>query len=211
MNKNRRASIALIGLLTLLFSNASQSALLSRLGGQAYYHEELGISWLANASLGGFVDWNTANAWAAGLTVAGVGGWRLPDHDVDDDGIIVDCSNPAETACSDNEMGYLYYRQNVRWNDPLPFLGIQNEDYWGIEAFDDPNPSSPSSHWVFNLGQDGSQNQNSDGFRNWAWAVHDGDVGALSAIPLPAAGWLFATALIGLAGFGGRRPVSRSR
>jgi len=202
MNNKRLSSIFLIGLLSVLFSGTSQAALVSRLGGLAYYHEELGISWLTNASQGGFVDWDTANSWASSLSVQGVSGWRLPDHDVNDDGTIVDCSNLLELSCSDNEMGYLYYRENIRWNNPAPILGIQNEDYWGIEPFDG---SSNDDHWVFNLGQDGSQNPNLDTRRNWAWAVHDGDVGDLAVVPIPAAAWLFGTALIGLVGFGKRR------
>ena len=34
-------------------------------------------------------------------------------------------------------------------------------------------------------------------FIGYAWAVHDGDVGA-AVVPLPAAAWLFGTGLLGL-------------
>ncbi|MEE9494088.1 MAG: Calx-beta domain-containing protein [Gammaproteobacteria bacterium] len=45
---------------------------------QAYYDDELDITWLANANVAGQMSWNAANTWAAGLNINGVTGWRLP-------------------------------------------------------------------------------------------------------------------------------------
>jgi len=44
----------------------------------AYYDTVLDITWAANANINGQMNWSTANAWAAGLTLGGVSGWRLP-------------------------------------------------------------------------------------------------------------------------------------
>jgi hypothetical protein len=47
---------------------------------QAYYDDVADLTWLANANAAGStMDWAAANAWAAGLNVNGVTGWRLPD------------------------------------------------------------------------------------------------------------------------------------
>jgi hypothetical protein len=44
----------------------------------AYYDTALDITWAADANINGRMNWSTANAWAAGLTLGGVSGWRLP-------------------------------------------------------------------------------------------------------------------------------------
>ncbi|MEE9491761.1 MAG: hypothetical protein V3W04_00065, partial [Gammaproteobacteria bacterium] len=45
---------------------------------QAYYDEDLDITWLANANVAGEMTWEAANIWAEELDVNGVKGWRLP-------------------------------------------------------------------------------------------------------------------------------------
>ena len=44
----------------------------------AYYDTVLDITWWADADVSGLMNWDTANAWTAGLTLGGVSGWRLP-------------------------------------------------------------------------------------------------------------------------------------
>ena len=44
------------------------AALIERLGGLAYYDDVADITWLTDA-----------NSWAAGLSIAGIDGWRLTD------------------------------------------------------------------------------------------------------------------------------------
>ncbi len=44
----------------------------------AFYDTVLNITWLRNANVNGFQDWETAKLWAGSLTVGGFGGWRLP-------------------------------------------------------------------------------------------------------------------------------------
>ncbi|MCK5092950.1 MAG: VPLPA-CTERM sorting domain-containing protein, partial [Gammaproteobacteria bacterium] len=59
--------------------------------------------------------------------------------------------------------------------------------------------------WYFNT-YDGKQSYNGKSYSYYAWAVHDGDVGA-SVVPVPAAVWLFGSGLIGLVGFARRKKI----
>ena len=48
---------------------------------EAYYDTALDITWLASPTTAeGVKDWASANAWAAGLNVNGITGWRLPTN-----------------------------------------------------------------------------------------------------------------------------------
>jgi hypothetical protein len=70
---------------------SSNAALVSRLGGLAYYDTEADLTWLANANAAigsaydtwipgsGTLNWTAANSWVAELDVAGITGWRLPN------------------------------------------------------------------------------------------------------------------------------------
>jgi len=82
-------------MLSLGMVGSADAALVSRLGGQAYYDTVADLTWLADANyaqtsgydVDGLMSWQAANAWAAQLTVGGVSGWRLPDTiDVGNDG-----------------------------------------------------------------------------------------------------------------------------
>lgn len=63
-------------------SFSANAALVSRLGGLAYYDTEADLTWLADANYAmtsgydadGLMNWANANAWAAGLDVEGVTG-----------------------------------------------------------------------------------------------------------------------------------------
>ena len=44
----------------------------------AYYDTVLDITWAADANINGSDNWDNQVAWAAGLTLGGVSGWRLP-------------------------------------------------------------------------------------------------------------------------------------
>ena len=72
-----------------------------------------------------------------------------------------------------------------------PFSNIQSSTpYWSGSEF---NSSSP---WVFRF-LNGNRNAS-----NYAWAVRSGDV---SAVPVPAAVWLFGSGLTGLIGVARRK------
>jgi len=185
---------------------SANAALVSRLGGQAFYDTELKITWLTNANAGagssfddgsntvdGRMSWANANDWAASLNIGGVS-WRLADMDVNGDGVIVDCSTAGATACLDNEYGYHFYHNGIDSSNPAPFSAVQTVNYWS------QNPSG-SNAWLFDFTfHDGSQFATSKNFKAAAWAVHDGDV-----VPVPAAMWLFGSGLLGLTGIARRK------
>ena len=69
---------ALLLLAGMGLASTAKAALVERLGGQAVYDTDLNITWLADANANHGMTWDQANAWAAGLNVGGVTGWRLP-------------------------------------------------------------------------------------------------------------------------------------
>jgi hypothetical protein len=187
---------------------------------EAYYDTALDITWLADANYAGTVmDWDTANAWADGLTLGGYTDWRLPTT-TDTGASGCDFSNTGGTDCGYNvdtassEMAYMFFTTlgNLSYYDTLgnaaqpgwgltntgPFSNLQSNFYWSATEY---APTSLAWYFYTDFGyQDFSYN--SDSF--YAWAVHTGDVGA-SVVPVPAAAWLFGSGLLGLVG------VSRKR
>ena len=186
-----------------LFSFCADAALLSRLGGLAYYDTELDITWATDANINGQANWFDQQAWVSGLTISGVSGWRLPSVDVNGDDNIVNCSPGGVVGCIDNEMGYLYYEEGISSLAPGPFSNIVSGTL---------SNGASSSYWSSTLNFPGSNSAQIFEFENggngsghtlladyiYAWAVHDGDV---SAVPVPPAIWLFGSGLIGLVGF----------
>ena len=75
-------------------------------------------------------------------------------------------------------------------------VNLQHGVYWFAE-----NP--PIYHpWSFDM-QKGFTVPRVDGYSFYAWAVHDGDIGA-SPVPLPAGIYLFLSGLVGLGLMRGR-------
>ena len=190
---------------------------------EAYYDTTLDITWLADANYAGTtMTWANANAWVASLNPYGSGitGWRLPT--VTDTGTLgCNYSTTGGTDCGYNvnaatgEMAHMFYSTlgNLAYystsgvgNQPGwglsntgPFSNVQSSGYWSATEY----APATSSAWYFSFAsgsQDGYDKYNS----LYAWAVHAGDVGA-SAVPVPAAAWLFGSGLLGLLG------VSRKR
>jgi hypothetical protein len=145
----------------------------------AYFDTALNITWLANWNANGPMTWADANAWAAGLDVHGVTGWRLPSTAASADGSV-------KPDPSSSEMAHMYY---VTWGNtgyPDPGYGLVNTAnfvnvlnstaYWsGTDAAGDPDLA-----WYFYsfLGfQDlGGYTKDSP---LYAVAVRDGDVPVL--------------------------------
>lgn len=174
----------------VFMTSAVQAALVSRLGGQAYYDTELDITWAQNANINGQDTWDGQVSWVSGLTIAGVSGWRLPNMDVDNDGTIVDCASVAEPTCRDNEYGYMYHQNGVSFASPGMFANVQSGStapYWSATKYA-PSPSVVA--WAHNFSNGSSVIQTTTNPDIYAWAVHSGDV-----VPIPAAAWLFGSAL----------------
>lgn len=175
--------------------SSTDAALFDR-GGGLIYDDELDITWLQDANYAatqyaesgglygdadGIMYWDDANAWAEGLSyydsVRGVtyDDWRMP--------ITIE----SDTAA--NEMGHLYYMDGVTSSTPGLFFNMGNDNYWSSELV-----SSPSQAWNFRF-QTGSLLQRGKDSYLFVWAVRPGDV---SAVPVPAAMWLFGSGLLGL-------------
>jgi hypothetical protein len=194
---------------------------------EAYYDTVLNITWLTNANGAGTVNWADANAWAAGLNIDGVTGWRLPETiDIGNDGCNfanagTDCGYNVLT--STGEMASMFYdtlgnlaqfdstgspQSGSGTSNTGPFSNIQtssveNRYYWSATAL----AGNSSTHaWIFDFGVSTTQsaslqsNSNNPGLSSFhAWAVRDGDVAA-AVVPVPAAVWMFGSAL-GLLGW----------
>ena len=216
----------------LFLSTSVNAALIGRLaateGGtdyQAYYDDVANLTWLqdANASVGSAYDsgvfpnvagrmtWANANAWAADLTVNDVGGWRLPDTMLNDP----TCSGGSSTGtdCTGSEMGNLFFNVfGLHAGFPLSqadgqdnlnlFSNISINDYWS--ATQTESTSSRAYTFIVYEGYQGTSDISNTTSADYArgWAVHSGDV---SAVPVPAAVWLFGSGLIGLIGFARRK------
>ncbi len=134
---------------------------------------------------------STDRGYAATTSNGSNGGWR------DDNGIPV------------SELGYMYYVNlaNLGFCDPDvpyctaqsgsglsntgPFNGIKGSSYWTGSAL------SASEVWNFSFYQGRQDKFSTGGGSHFVWVVHSGDVAA-SAVPVPAAAWLFGSGLLGL-------------
>ena len=209
--KKQRLKVAIsAGLISLGMVGSADAALVGRLaatpGGtdyQAYYDDVLDITWAADANINDVDTWQNQNAWAAGLDIGGVTGWRLPTTLQPD----ASCSNQQSGItsfgfnCSGSELGNLFYNTLGNTANSVtstgPFSNVQSTGYWSATQF----ATFTNSAWVFDM-SNGNQVAIDKDFTFYAWAVHSGDV---SAVPVPAAVWLFGSGLLGLAGFARRK------
>ena len=206
-----------VGLISLGLASSANAALVGRLaatpGGtdyQAYYDTEADLTWLADANYArtsgyprtygdGSMIWQVANDWAAQLTVDGVSGWRLPTTLQPD----ASCGNQSGSIsygynCTGSELGDLFYNALGNTAGSLtntgPFSNVQPLAYWSATEL----LSNTYDAWIFNMGNGGYQYyRNKNNFTSIGWAVQSGDV---SAVPVPAAVWLFGSGLLGLIG-----------
>lgn len=190
-------------------------------GFEAYYDTVLNITWLANANYAGTsMNWATAKVWAASLNPYGSGitGWRLPT--TTDTGTTgcnygytgTDCGYNVDMATG--EMAHMFYGTlgnrayystsgvgpQLGWglSNTGPFSNIQYELeaglYWSDTEYSVDTSRALAFSFLYGLqGDDGKHRT------DYAWAVHDGDVGTL-VVPLPAAFWLFGSGVMGLLG-----------
>ena len=213
----------------LILSSSANAALVSRLGGLAYYDTEADLTWLADAnysnttgyatalygfSNNGRLNWADANNWAAALNITGVTGWRLPDTLQPDPSCDQQVFESHGFNCTGSELGNLFYNvlggvagssiADVHNSNYDLFVNIQSDSFNNYWSATDWSVIDEPSDWGayglnFNNGGSGSGDKT---FFEFAWAVHSGDV---SAVPVPAAVWLFGSGLIGLVGFARRK------
>lgn len=199
-----------------LLSCVAEASLIDR-GNGLIYDSDLDMTWLQDANLAktsnfdadGRLSWATAHAWAAQLNVAGFSDWRLP--------ALTGSAFCIGTNCSNSELAHLFYAElggqaEADLTDQHDagyalFGNVQSSVYW----LNDELAIAPGLGlgWGFVTGGGvlgGYQNIYNQGSEFHAWAVHAGDIGAglnggaPANVPLPAAGWLFATGLLGLLG-----------
>ena len=207
---------------------------------EGYYDTLLDITWLANASAGSpSMPWDAANAWAAGLNIDGITGWRLPQNEsvnglsysagislegTSDVGYNISAPGTLYAGSIASEMAHLFYNTlgNLGDCDPAlssgscvsqPGSGLTNTgpftDLVGTRFW---SGSLFSSDYAFTFGfTSGFQDIYSSSFDAfWALAVHDGDVG-MAVVPVPPAVWLLGGGLLGLSGVSSRRKASLER
>jgi hypothetical protein len=178
--------------------------------------ENFGVSGIESGSYIGFMSWNTAEAWIEAMNTAdykGYNNWRLPTT-VDGPCVVwgYDGTTTAGYNITTSEMGYMYYVNlgnkglvatdgtdpQPGWglNNVGPFINLQSYDYWSGTEYS----ANPGLAWdfLFYYGLQGLGVKDPDEY-HYAWAVRDGDV---SAVPIPGAGWLLGSGLIGLVEFG---------
>jgi len=212
-----------IGLFLFATASTANAALTSILGGKAVYDSDLNISWLSNANAGagsafddglitndGKMRQSNASAWAASLNVDGITGWRLPTT-LHPDATCFTTSDSTGGDCTGSEMGHLFYNELggtenssiLTSVDPdlALFSNLQSFRYWS--ATDYPTSALDAYLFAFDTGKQGFATKEASVF--YAWAVHDGDV---SAVPVPAAVWLFGSGLLGLVGIARRKKAT---
>ncbi|MHB1942086.1 MAG: PEP-CTERM sorting domain-containing protein [Acidiferrobacteraceae bacterium] len=210
MNVHPRWAVTTLFVVALGASSGANAALISILNGAAVYDTALNITWLADANYAntsgyasspysGAMTWSQANTWAAGLTVGGVSGWRLPSADLT-------CGNGYN--CTSSEMGELFYNELggvagnsilTTHNANLALFQNVNSVYWsGTET----TPGATAATFDFYTG--GQAVYGIESGYLYAWAVHSGDV---AAVPEPASTWLFGSGLLGLIGVARRKKV----
>ena len=223
MKKQQLLSAISVGLISMGLASSVDAALVSRLGGQAYYDTVADLTWLADANYAmtsgyvaanavtGTMGWQAANVWAAQLTVGGVSGWRLPKTLQPDTSCSFQSGGISSAYnCTGSELGNLFYNvlggaanasitttHNTNYN---LFSNVQSQYYWSATEY---APSTDRA-WTFGMFA-GFQGNNIKSSSYYGWALQSGDV---SAVPVPTTAWLFGSGLLGLIGVARRKSAN---
>lgn len=211
----------------VLFTANVQSQLIDR-GNGLIYDPDLDATWIMDANYAmtsgydtdGLMTWQESKDWVSQLEYAGFTNWRLPTvYDQSPSGCVAvlflggDCGFNVDT--STGEMAHLFYDElgNIAFYDengigPQAGYGLSNTSYFNnLESYvywAVPDENTIVS-WTFNF-ENGNQSVHNDGDEFYAFAVHDGDIGAV--VPLPAAIWLFSSGVLLLCVHGARKTRS---
>ena len=224
MNKSRLlgAVCAILFTLITVSANAALVGVLPATSGgmdwQAVYDDDLGISWVANANLAesntfgvtginadGSMDFSTANAYIIAMNDAsylGFSDWRLPTT-LHPDATCSRTDNSSGTGCTGSEMGHLHNVEGIAEFSTAPFSNLYVvglATYWSSTT--SPDDSTKAYIYRFVAPSIGQGFGDKTTGVSAVWAVRDGDV---SAVPVPAAVWLFGSGLIGLLGLARRK------
>lgn len=197
-----------LGVILLFVMGSAQAALVDR-GGGFIYDDVLDVTWLQDANYAqtagfaayGMMTWDTAVAWADALSVydsvrdVTYDDWRLATTLQPDPS----CSSQSGSDsyglnCTGSEMGHLY---NVDGGQLGLFTNLQSGYYWSGTEY----ATNTNGAWSFNFNSGLQSHYNKSDNLLYALAVRSGDV---AAVPVPAAVWLFGSAL-GLLGWARRK------
>lgn len=138
----------------LSLSGAAQATLIDR-GGGMLYDDVLNITWLQDANYAktsgydtdGLMNWDAANAWAAGLSYGGYEDWRLP--------IMVDTGTPGcDLTFSGTDCGYNVQTADTS-TDPVTVYSELAYMYYvnlGLKPVQNPDGSDRSDWGIFSNG-----------------------------------------------------------
>lgn len=147
----------------------------------------------------GKINWMDANAWVADLNVSDITGWRLPNSD-----------NCSGWNCTGSEMGNMFYNvlggvagdsiTTTHNSNYDLFNNIESFYYWTNPEYTNYSYTNESEFaWSFQT-EGGRQEFNNKLYISHVWALHDGDVGLITSVPIPPSIFLFFSGLISLVG-----------
>lgn len=223
MNACKPIAVAVALFSATLSATSAHAALYDR-GNGMIYDSSQNITWLQDANYAktsgydatGGMTWDQATAWAAQLNYGGYGDWRLSSARLIGSNVFsYDGSTDRGYNIARSELGHLFFElgnisdcngsgvcgqsgsgfAHTGFIDPdtqqsVNFLNVQPASYWQSEVW----MMDPVYAWRFNNSV-GSQNSDFIFNEYYGWAVRDGDV---ANVPVPAAAWLFGSALAGL-------------
>ncbi len=202
-------------------------------GNQLIYDSALNVTWydFTYSKTSNGENWNDAKTWASNLIVNFNGkdfsGWSLPTSFDGKNTYVYNGIISSNAAAGYNikdtrdQMSYLYYAelgngnnkgyldingqmQNPSWNYGLaqgsatPFKNLIQGGYWSNQAAS----LYSGQTWIFNTSQGSQFTLDATNPYQRGIAVLSGDI---SAVPVPAAGWLLGSSLAGLAAVSRRK------